>query len=98
VFPIVAGIVAARSSWSDALGESFQRNLPVDDLERLDCGCALEHGSFDTFDGSLRTIMREGALIHFLFRLLSKLQSLGSVPAVDWSAYARVIAANAAPT
>jgi hypothetical protein len=90
-FPIVAGIVAPKSSWTDGLGASFQKHLPSNDDERLDCGCALEHGAFDTFGGDLKVVGSEGALIYFLFRLLSKLQSLGSVPAIDWSAYAATI-------
>lgn len=91
IFPIVAGIVAARSDWADGLGESFKKNFPSGASELLDCGCALEAGAFDTFDGSLRTVPADGALIHFLFRLLSKLQSLGTVPAIDWAAYASII-------
>lgn len=89
-FPIVAGIVAPKASWADGLGVSFKGALPAGD-ESLDCGCALEHGSFDSFDGNLQIVPSEGALIYFLFRLLSKLQSLGTVPAIDWSAYAKVI-------
>ncbi len=90
LFPIVAGLVAPRSSWADGLGATFQKNLPSDPDELLDCGCALEHGMFDTFDGSLQIYPSEGALIRFLFRVLSKLQSLGTVPAIDWAAYAAV--------
>lgn len=90
-FPIVSGIVAAKSSWVDGLGESFNRNLPVDAMEHLDCGCALEAGAFDTFDGTLKIVPADGALIYFLFHLLSKLQSLGTVPAIDWAAYAAII-------
>lgn len=90
-FPIVAGIVAPRSSWADGLGGSFRKHLPDAPLEQLDCGCALEHGSFDTFDGTLIVRPAEGALIAFLLRLLSKLQSLGSVCAIDWAAYAQVL-------
>ncbi|TPG52443.1 hypothetical protein EAH89_17900 [Roseomonas nepalensis] len=90
-FPIVAGILASRSSWADGLGEAFLKNLPVDSEARLDCGCALEHGAFDRFDEELRIVSAKGALISFLFRLLAKLQSLGSVPAIDWSAYAATL-------
>lgn len=90
-FPIIAGIVAPKSSWTDGLGASFQKHLPSSELERLDCGCTLEHGAFDTFDSNLTVVESEGALIYFLFRLLSKLQSLGSVPAIDWAAYAATI-------
>lgn len=87
-FPIVAGILAPKSSWVDGLGETFKKHLPQSADERLDCGCALEDGAFDSFDGDCKVVPREGALISFLFRLLSKLQSLGSVPAIDWTTYA----------
>ena len=72
------------------LGEAFRGCLPVGD-QLLDCGCALEHGAFDTFNGSVEVVSKEGALIYFLFRLLSKLQTLGTVPAIDWTVYAGVI-------
>lgn len=91
VFPIIAGIVALRASWKDGLGEAFEKNLPATELERLDCGCALEHGSFDTLEGQLRKFPPQGALILFLFRFLGKLQSVGTVSAIDWKAYADVI-------
>lgn len=90
-FPIIAGIVAPKSSWADGLGVSFNKHLPSSLPELLDCGCALNHGAFDNFDGALKLVPEEGALIYFLFRLLSKLQSLGSAPAIDWSAYAAII-------
>lgn len=90
-FPLLAGILAPTAEWADGLGEAFERNL-CDDPERvLDCGVALEHGCFDRHDGSLLIMREEGALIFFLFRLLARLQSLGTVPAIDWSAYSRVI-------
>jgi hypothetical protein len=90
-FPILAGIVAPKSSWVDGLGESFQRNLPTMEIEALDAGCALSDGAFDTYDGALHLVPATGALIYFLFRLLAKLQSLGTVPAIDWAAYANII-------
>lgn len=91
IFPIVAGILAPKSSWADGLGETFKKHLPTTAEERLECGCALEDGAFDSFDGALSIVPREGALIFFLFRLLSKLQSLGSVSAIDWAAYAGIL-------
>jgi hypothetical protein len=90
-FPIVAGILTARSSWADGLGDTFRSHLPTQADERLDCGCALEAGGFDLFDGDLAVRGPDGALIHFLFRLLGKLQSLGTVTAIDWGAYARIL-------
>ncbi len=90
-FPIVAGILTARSSWVDGLADTFISHLPTETDEVLDCGCALEHGAFDRFDGDLAVRGPDGALIHFLFRLLGKLQSLGTVTAIDWSAYAAIL-------
>src|SRR5438128_11068222 len=46
LFEIVAGIVGVKVDWADGFGESFRRNL--DSLtgdRRLNCGCALSHGS-----------------------------------------------------
>jgi hypothetical protein len=90
-FPIVAGIVAARSSWADGLEKNFSSNLPTSGAKTLNCGCALEDGAFDDFDGGVNVTPRDGALVYFLFRLLSKLQSMGTVPAIDWAAYAKIL-------
>lgn len=97
-FPIIAGILAPRAAWADGLGRAFQRHWPGDGAGKLDCGCTLEDGAFDNFDGPLGMLLPEGALIHFLFRLLAKLQSLGTVPAVDWTAYAAVFTSSAVVT
>lgn len=91
LFPIVAGIVALKAGWTDGLGTSFTSNLPADQESLLQCGVALEDGAFDSFDENLCIVPKEGALIYFLFRLLGKLQSLGTVPAIDWAAYASII-------
>lgn len=90
-FKILAGLLAPHASWADGLGESFQRNLSTDEACRLDCGCALEHGCFDLYDGELHVAAEQGALMFFLFRLLSRLQTLGTVAAIDWAAYSRII-------
>jgi hypothetical protein len=90
-FRILAGLLAPQASWADGLGDSFQRSLSSDDLRRLDCGCALEHGCFDRHGGSLQVVNERAAMMFFLFRLLSRLQSLGTVPAIDWTAYERII-------
>lgn len=90
-FRILAGLLAPRASWADGLGESFRRNLTTDETASLDCGCALAHGCFDLYDDELLVASEEGAMMFFLFRLLSRLQSLGTVPAIDWAAYSRII-------
>jgi hypothetical protein len=90
-FRIIAGLLAPAASWADGLGDAFQRNLSIDPESMLDCGVALDQGCFDFHDGVLRVTTEQGALMYFLFRLLSRLQSLGSVPAIDWTAYSRIV-------
>lgn len=90
-FSIIAGIVATRIEWTDNFGESFKKihnSLP--DSQKLDCGLAVSGESFDTFDADKVLTVRsnQNTLMFFLFRLLQKLQSLGTVPAIDWNAYA----------
>lgn len=89
--PIIAGILAQRANWADGLGATFDQNLRTAGDGALDCGCALEHGAFDTFDGALCKFPMNGGLVTFLFRLLAQLQSVGTVPAIDWTAYARIL-------
>lgn len=90
-FRILAGLLAPRADWADGLGASFLRNLGSDDVSALDCVCALDHGCYDKYDGSPLVVSEHGAMMFFLFRLLARLQSLGTVPAIDWSAYSRII-------
>jgi len=90
-FRILAGLLAPRAGWADGLGGSFIRNLGSDEISALDCVCALDHGCYDKYDGSPLVMSDPGAMMFFLFRLLARLQGLGSVPAIDWSAYSRII-------
>lgn len=94
-FGIVAGILAIEVDWKDGLGESFREvhaKLPKEGI--IDCGFAATGASFDTFAGPGIYAFGppENALANFAFRLLWKLQSLATVPAVDWLAYANQLA------
>lgn len=87
---LVAGIVALNIEWADGFGEAFSRihqELQCD--RQLNCGLAVSGASFDTFDGTYTFGPKDNALVFFLFRLLKRLQSVGTVPAVDWAAYAQ---------
>ena len=87
---LVSGILALNVEWADGFGEAFQRNhATCQGDRRLDCGLAVSGASFDTFDGGYTLGPKENALVFFIFRLLKRLQSVGTVPAVDWSAYAK---------
>jgi hypothetical protein len=90
-FSIVAGILAIDVDWSDGFGESFQgvhKALPAECS--VDCGFVAKGASFDVFAGPNAYTFgpADNALAFFAFRLLSKLQSLATVPAVDWMSYA----------
>jgi hypothetical protein len=90
-FPIVAGLVASKASWKDGMGKSFLNNhSQLKGDKKLDCVLALNDGAFDIFhtDGKGCFSPKGNALVFFVFRLLQKLQSLGTVPAIDWNAYA----------
>lgn len=97
LFPILGGILAANVEWTDGLGESFRRchQLLTGDRQ-VDCGFAASGASFDIFSGQNAYTLgpTENALAYFAFRLLWKLQSLATVPAVDWMAYARTLAGS----
>jgi hypothetical protein len=82
------------------------KELSKDRATLLDCGCTLQNGAFDVFDYDCvfekdlfdndtcveHLIIREArnSLIYFLFRLLKRLQVIGTVPAVNWDSYAEV--------
>lgn len=91
-FPIIAGLVAVKSGWNEGFGgEAFQRLLAETDVtHNLDFGLIAEGGYFDRFDDDIKLGPDDNALAYFVFRLLMKLNSLGTVPAVDWDQYAKV--------
>lgn len=89
-FPIVAGIVAADCDWTGGLEEPFLNAMKdCQDDRVIDCGCILNAGAFDRFNDQHAIAVRpdDPVLVYFLFRILKKLQSLGTVPAIDWDAY-----------
>ena len=95
LFPIPAGLIAAKLRWKDGMGKSFHEAMGELKGERaLDCVLAVNTASFDLFEGAgkARIVSGDNALVFFLFRLLQKLQSLGTVPAIDWNAYAAQLA------
>lgn len=89
---IIAGILAISIGWEKGFGTAFQTVHQRLAGERfLDCGFAADGGSFDVFAGPklYSYSPTDNALAYFAFRLLSKLQTLATAPAVDWMAYAK---------
>lgn len=94
-FEMVAGILAIEVGWKDGFGSSFREiHEKLSREGAIDCGFAATGASFDTFagPGAYAFGPPKNALAYFAFRLLSKLQSLATVPAVDWMAYANQLA------
>lgn len=95
-FTIIGGILTLSSTWIDTFGESFQSCIKdTDELSRIDIGCSLEKGSFivkygiDSF--SFEISSPDETLIYFFLKLLTILQELGTVPAMDINAYGRAL-------
>jgi hypothetical protein len=97
LFPILAGIVAPSVGWRDGcMSDSFAEAIAgLKDERSLDCGIALSDRAFQVFNGSITLSECNGALAVFLFGLLDRLQSLGTVPAVDWNRYGAVFSGSA---
>lgn len=94
LFPIVAAIVAPEVEWGEGMSSNaFSENWNAlqGDLA-LDCCLALSDRSIDRFDESPAVSPAGNSLAFFLFRLLRRLQVLGTVPAVDWNRYGMVLA------
>jgi len=93
---ILGGILTLASAWSDPFGEPFQSCMnQLEEHDQIDIGCVLEKASFTidykelAFSFELST--QEEALIYFFLKLLTNLQKLGTVPAMNIEAYARAI-------
>ncbi len=96
LFTIVAGIIANDIDWQDGFqAPAFLKSYrSLKKGKCLDCGLAVSGGYFDSYNGSLHLDTSKIALAYFIFRLLQKLQSLGTVPAIDWNSYASLLGGN----
>lgn len=99
-FRVLAGILTLKSDWSPPLGEPFESAIRVlEKPEQIDLGCALKDGAFEVkyVRAGKVSIERSGqddALIFFFLRLLSRLQTLGTVPAIDIEQYGRCLSSE----
>ncbi len=92
---ILAGIVALESSWKPPFGDSLLDLLRGSTREtRLEFLCALRHGACQVQyvdDGTVvtHTSAPDTGLVFFFLRLLGRLQSLGTVSAIDVTEYGK---------
>ena len=94
---ILGGILALSNSYAGGFGIALGNMMGrVPEAQRLDLGCALNHGSFAVSYGEtvVESVIESPAgtsLVTFLFQLLAGLQAIGTVPAIDYSAYVRAL-------
>lgn len=94
---LLGGIVTHTSDWSPPLGTSFNQSLnSLNETSRIDFGCVLNAGSFrrdhlDYESSSIETSESEDSLMFFFLTLLYYLQRLGTVPAIDFKEYEKVL-------
>ena len=91
---IISGFLANRTGWSPMVGTPLKNCLKsLKDDKQIDCGCVLNADSFfyDYSNNTLSTASEGQSLIFFFFQLLLKLQSIGTVPAIDLNAYTKVL-------
>lgn len=92
---IICGILSAKCEWGEGVkSKSFDKNLPTTATSLLDIGCSLEGGTFVSEISGLDKHQSSNNLMYFLFNLLAKLQTLGTVAAIDWKAYANILREN----
>jgi hypothetical protein len=90
--PILGGFLALDSSRRTALtGASLKQALRAERGEgRLDMGCVAAVGTFGCGRANATTAQFDDhATTSFLMELMSRLQACGTVPAIDYRAYAR---------
>lgn len=98
-FRIPAGIVTYTSSWkSSPFGPPFEKALAALKAgQQLDFGVAADHGYFEVADANdgpaVEEFIKSRVLAAFLMRLLGRLQTLGSVPAIDYDVYSKILSA-----
>lgn len=74
-------------------------NLSENELKRLDMICCVAAGTFvcDRGDKTISYCDKSKSLVYFLLKVLGKLQEIGTVPAIDYNAYAQKIEVHQHP-
>ncbi len=90
---ILSGILTLGSDWKDPFGKPFASAIEsLSEEACVDIGCILEHGAFDVQrDKALTTSKPQKALMYFFLNLLGRLQSFGTVPALDFFEYLKQV-------
>ncbi|MEM0954902.1 MAG: DUF6602 domain-containing protein [Pseudomonadota bacterium] len=86
---ILGGMLTLESDWCPPFGDAFKRAVTLEDSGSLDLGCIAARGDFYRELGTGEySIDTEKPATRFLFRLISELQNVATVPRIDVEAYA----------
>jgi len=93
LFPIISGIVAPTIEWVDGFSSNafVENHSLLVGINRIDSGLAVSGGCFDLYEDKLMIGPTNNSLAYFTFRLLQKLNTLGTSPGIDWNKYALVM-------
>lgn len=97
---IVAGLLTTTSDWAESSTiDNIANNLSENELKRLDMICCVAAGTFvcDRGDKTISYCDKSKSLVYFLLKVLGKLQEIGTVPAIDYNAYAQKIEVHQHP-
>ncbi|MEX0761778.1 MAG: DUF6602 domain-containing protein [Dehalococcoidia bacterium] len=92
---VLGGILTLESNWTPPLGEALRDALgDGKGSDRLNLGCVAAHGYFSLSQGDDHYEIHDGVkpATAFLFKLISQLQFIGTVPMIDIQAYAKWLA------
>ena len=95
-FEIIAGIVTYKSAWKPAFGKALNQALSaLAKNQRLQFGIAAEGGNFEVdyaaAASTVNSFKTTRALAAFIIRLLAHFQGLGTVSAIDYREYSKVL-------
>ena len=91
---ILSGILTTRSGWSEPYADPFKNCIGAyTEQQQIDCGCVLTEGAFfyDYESHVLRKSDKDESLVYFFLQLLIRLQSMGTVPAIDLAEYMKAL-------
>ncbi|MGL5839812.1 MAG: DUF6602 domain-containing protein [Sphingorhabdus sp.] len=87
---ILGGILAFESDWKPPLGQPLISALNgLNEEGKLDLGCVTQHGGFRRAAENFVLVGQNKPATWFILELTNQLQSLGTVPMIDVSAYAK---------
>lgn len=94
---IIAGVLTLVSDWNPPFGGPFKSVIKtLTTNEQIDIGCVLDAGAFEISYNSqkypeYKIVTKEKALIFFFLKLLAKLQTIGTCPAIEIETYMKHI-------